>query len=270
MAARLVSLRCGTEARVVAICEPRSFRPPGGARQGRRQQQHLAAPPSVPLCTPSLHRPQRQRCCALRQCLASSSSSLDEPPALSNDEPLSSSEQPSTSSSSGGGSSRRRDQLRVPVPPHLHGKAPRKHWNATALAFLGDGVWELYARRRFFYPPSRKDSYTSQVIDHVRAETQEKLHDQLLGSGFLTDAERDVLRWGRNATGVTPKRLSDTGLKRETYRAATAIECLAGYLYLSDPERLHDMMCQLGLGDAPPEGSGASSSYESSSVDGDS
>lgn len=26
--------------------------------------------------------------------------------------------------------------------------------------------------------------------------------------------------------GVTPKRLSDTGLKRETYRAATAMECL--------------------------------------------
>lgn len=26
--------------------------------------------------------------------------------------------------------------------------------------------------------------------------------------------------------GVTPKRLADTGLKRETYRAATAMECL--------------------------------------------
>lgn len=28
-----------------------------------------------------------------------------------------------------------------------------------------------------------------------------------------------------------------------------------GYLYLSDPDRLHDMMSLLGLGDAPPEGS---------------
>ena len=110
---------------------------------------------------------------------------------------------------------------------------------------------------------------------------------------------------------MTPKRLSDTGLKRQTYRAATAMECLvgwagmlarragtiswppaaflaafatrllgqgaappccslpggptaclqtppqAGYLYLSDPERLHDMMGLLGLGDAPGEGDAA-------------
>ncbi|KAL4444377.1 hypothetical protein ABPG75_012114 [Micractinium tetrahymenae] len=142
-----------------------------------------------------------------------------------------------------------RDRWRVPLPPHLRGKAPRKHWNANALAFLGDSVWELYVRRRFFYPPSAKDSYFSQVVHHVRAETQEQLYKRLLDRAFLTDAERDVLRWGRNATGVTPKRLSDTELKRETYRAATAMECLCGYLYLSDPERLHAMMGLLGLGD---------------------
>lgn len=33
----------------------------------------------------------------------------------------------------------------LPAPPHLQGKAPRKHWNALALAFLGDGVWEVSA-----------------------------------------------------------------------------------------------------------------------------
>lgn len=152
-----------------------------------------------------------------------------------------------------------RDRWRVPLPPHLHGKAPRKHWNANALAFLGDSVWELYVRRRFFYPPSARDSYFSQVVRHVRAETQEQLYKQLLDSGFLTDAERDVLRWGRNATGVTPKRLADTGLKRETYRAATAMECLCGYLYLSDPERLHAMMGLLGLGDDDEAGASSSS-----------
>ncbi|KAI7841706.1 hypothetical protein COHA_004573 [Chlorella ohadii] len=162
----------------------------------------------------------------------------------------------------------RRDAWRVPIPPHLHGKAPRKHWNANALAFLGDSVWELYTRRRFFYPPSRKDSYFSLVVEHVRAETQERLYQQLLDSGFLRDTERDVLRWGRNATGVTPKRLSDTGLKRETYRAATAMECLTGYLYLSDPDRLHAMMSLLGLGDAPADGGEAASSSSGGSNSG--
>jgi ribonuclease-3 family protein len=78
----------------------------------------------------------------------------------------------SSSERGGGGGSMQRDTWRVPIPPHLHGKAPRRHWNANALAFLGDSVWELYARRRFFYPPSRKDSYFAQVTRHVRAETQ--------------------------------------------------------------------------------------------------
>jgi hypothetical protein len=31
---------------------------------------------------------------------------------------------------------------------------------------------------------------------------QEQLYRQLLDSGFLTADERDVLRWGRNATGA--------------------------------------------------------------------
>ena len=31
---------------------------------------------------------------------------------------------------------------------------------------------QLYARRRFFYPPSCKDSYFALVVDSVRAETQ--------------------------------------------------------------------------------------------------
>ena len=38
-----------------------------------------------------------------------------------------------------------------------------------------------------------------------------------------------------------------------------------GYLYLSEPDRLHEMMGLLGLGDAPPPGNGGISSGGSSS-----
>jgi hypothetical protein len=31
----------------------------------------------------------------------------------------------------------------LPPPADLQGKAPQKHWNATALAYLGDSVWEV-------------------------------------------------------------------------------------------------------------------------------
>lgn len=100
---------------------------------GRRQQQQRPPPP--PGCR---HRPQLRRrglrCCA-------GSSSVDEPPLLSDEDALSSEDQPG--SSGGNGGSLRRDEWVVPLPPHLHGKAPRRHWNANALAFLGDSVWEV-------------------------------------------------------------------------------------------------------------------------------
>jgi 23S rRNA maturation mini-RNase III len=121
------------------------------------------------------------------------------------------------------------------------------------------------------------NAYYSSVKAAVRAEAQAALYLQLTADNFLSDEERDVLRWGRNATGTTPPRLSGGGGK-ETYRAATAMECLvsegraggrvdglkmipalaqrslltstmiqAGYLYLSDPYRLQQLMQHLGM-----------------------
>ena len=138
----------------------------------------------------------------------------------------------------------------LPPPPNLRGKAPRKYWNPASLAFLGDSVWEvsrahsyiyllkqtkpstydvwmqLYVRRRNFYPPSRVSEYYAVVVSQVRAEAQAESFRALEGGTFLTQDEKDVLRWGRNATGTSPKRLSQGGMTREIYRAATAIECL--------------------------------------------
>ena len=147
--------------------------------------------------------------------------------------------------------SNRKSSSPLPPPPNLQGKAPRKYWNAAALAFLGDSVWEvrsynyyfllclsinqsfihflflqLYVRRRFFHPPTRVSEYYATVVQHVRAEAQADLYRSLEAGSFLTADERDVLRWGRNAAGTTPKRVSQGGMNKETYRLATAIECL--------------------------------------------
>lgn len=131
----------------------------------------------------------------------------------------------------------------LPPPPFLHGKAPTKYWNAHALAFLGDAVWELYIRRTYFHPPKNMRSYHTHVKDSVRAEFQEAMYDTLIAGDLLTDEERDILRWGRNATGTMPNR----SISRDSYRAATAIECLAGYLYLTRPARFYDIMNHLGF-----------------------
>ncbi|CAG9460060.1 unnamed protein product [Pedinophyceae sp. YPF-701] len=101
----------------------------------------------------------------------------------------------------------------------------------VSLAFLGDSVWELYARTHHFFPPSRVKSYHKRVVADVRAERQARLCEELDRGTWLSDAEREVLAWGRNANVKPPRNLS-----AKEYKDATAVEVLCAYLYLTDPE----------------------------------
>lgn len=113
----------------------------------------------------------------------------------------------------------------------------------VALAYLGDAVYELYMRRRYLLPPKRLEAYHRQVVAQVRAESQAK-HLRSL-EPHLTEAELDILRKGRNAASGGPKRVSP-----EIYQQATSLETLMGYLYLTDPERLNQLLTQLELENA--------------------
>lgn len=139
----------------------------------------------------------------------------------------------------------------LPPPPSLAGKSVRANWNATSLAFLGDAVWELYARRHHFFPPARTTVYCDAVTAAVRAEAQAAALETLLAGPLLTDEERDVVRWGRNARVSVPRRFAGAGPHAATYRAATAAEALVGWLYLTQPSRLAAVMEYVGLGGPP-------------------
>jgi len=110
----------------------------------------------------------------------------------------------------------------------------------AALAYLGDAVYELYVRSIYLTPPKRLRDYHVQVVARVRAESQ-ALHLSRL-QPYLTHAEQEILRWGRNAATNKPKRI---GLK--IYQQATSLETLIGYLYLTDPQRLFQLFDQLNL-----------------------
>mmetsp|Transcript_20166 Transcript_20166/g.60839 ORF Transcript_20166/g.60839 Transcript_20166/m.60839 type:complete len:236 (+) Transcript_20166:132-839(+) len=135
----------------------------------------------------------------------------------------------------------------VPAPPDLQGNRARTAYNSTSLAFLGDAVWELYMRRHCFFPPTRVTTYYENVIAKVRAEAQEVYYGVLVGGDFLTDQERDILRWGQNGKIKTPTRFQRSSVSGKVYVRATALECLIGWVYLEDPVRLHAIMCHLGL-----------------------
>ncbi|MBE9180723.1 Mini-ribonuclease 3 [Oculatella sp. LEGE 06141] len=105
----------------------------------------------------------------------------------------------------------------------------------ASLAYIGDAVYELYIRTLYLSPPRRLQDYHHCVVAQVRAEKQA----QHLGSLqlHLTDAEREIIRWGRNAVSRKPKRVA-----LATYQQATSLETLIGYLYLTDSQRLFQLL----------------------------
>lgn len=110
----------------------------------------------------------------------------------------------------------------------------------AALAYLGDAVYELYIRSHYLFPPKRQKIYHHKVVEQVRAEAQAR-HLQFL-EPYLSSSELEIVRRGRNATFGKPKRIHPT-----IYRQATSLETLVGYLYLSDPLRLTELLGKLDL-----------------------
>ena len=110
----------------------------------------------------------------------------------------------------------------------------------AALAYLGDAVYELHVRRFYLLPPKRLQSYHRQVVAQVRAEQQAE-HLRSL-TPFLTEAELELVKRGRNATTGCPKRVDPS-----IYQQATSLETLIGYLHLTNPQRLAQLLAQLKL-----------------------
>ncbi len=108
----------------------------------------------------------------------------------------------------------------------------------TALAYLGDAIYELYVRMFYLLPLQRSGIYHRLVVEQVKAETQ-ALHLRSL-TPHLRDTELEIVRRGRNAATGRPKRLNP-----EIYQQATSLETLIGYLYLTDYQRLTELLQML-------------------------
>ena len=93
----------------------------------------------------------------------------------------------------------------------------------------------------------------AKVSQVTRAEGQAAALAGLIAAGSLSAAELALLKWGRNATtGKVPERLRGNG---GIYREATALEVLCGYLYVTSPARLDEIMALIGWeADRPASG----------------
>ncbi len=110
--------------------------------------------------------------------------------------------------------------------------------NTTALAFLGDAVYEIYARKYVMDSGQQNaDRLHKEAIKYVCADGQAKAVKSLL-KDFLTEEEAGLVRRARNRKTASKARSADA----VTYKLATAFEALMGFLYLDgQTQRLEEV-----------------------------
>lgn len=106
------------------------------------------------------------------------------------------------------------------------------------LAYLGDVVYELYARLWILaHQGGRMKDMHRAVRNVVSAPAQAEALGRLWDD--LSAEERQVVTWGRNSRPSTLPRSVD----RRQYLEATGLEALVGYLYLTgEHDRLDKLM----------------------------
>lgn len=106
--------------------------------------------------------------------------------------------------------------------------------NTTALAYLGDAVYEVAIRKFIMGTGQRNADRLHQIaVRYVRAEGQAKAMKRLMEE--LTEEELDLVRRARNHKITSSPRKVDPFI----YKLATAFEAFVGYLYLiEDKQRL--------------------------------
>ena len=103
------------------------------------------------------------------------------------------------------------------------------------LAYLGDAVYELYIREYLINKNICKvNNLQRESINYVSAKAQRKTLENLIDQNLLSEKEKEIITWGRNAKGRISKNNDIV-----TYRLSTGFECLIGYLYLHDKKRLN-------------------------------
>ena len=111
--------------------------------------------------------------------------------------------------------------------------------NSLVLAYLGDTVYENYVR---FYLIEKGINHVQKLqvesLNYVSANSQRRILEELENNNILTKEELDIVKWGRNAKGGKARHADII-----TYRHATSLETLVGYLYLNNNiERLNEIM----------------------------
>lgn len=115
-----------------------------------------------------------------------------------------------------------------------------KEINSLVLAYLGDTVYENYIRRYLIgLGINNVNELQKRSIHYVSAKSQAKFLRELMEDEYLTEEELTIVKRARNyKTGSHPKNCDII-----TYKYATGLEALIGYLKLEEnEERIMEIM----------------------------
>lgn len=114
-----------------------------------------------------------------------------------------------------------------------------KDKNVLTLAYIGDAVYEIYIRKYLIDKGlSKVNNLQKEAIKYVSAKAQAKFITELLLHNFFNEIELEVISRARNHKSRVPKNTDII-----TYKYATSLEAVVGYLYLDNQNaRLDELM----------------------------
>lgn len=101
-----------------------------------------------------------------------------------------------------------------------------KELSPLALAFIGDGVFEILVRTHVLNKNLSANKLHREAIKYVKAKNQRDLLEKVKDN--LDEEERQIVKRGRNAKSHTVPKNAEIS----DYKMATGLEALFGYLYL--------------------------------------
>lgn len=112
--------------------------------------------------------------------------------------------------------------------------------NVLTLAYIGDSIYEIYIREYLINKGIVKvKDLQKEAVRYVSANGQAKYLKEMLDNNFFSELELSVIMRARNNKGSRHPKNTDI----ITYKYATGLEALIGYLYLEKKKgRLDEIM----------------------------
>ena len=118
--------------------------------------------------------------------------------------------------------------------------------NVLVLAYLGDTIYENYVRHYLINKGiGNVNDLQTESINYVSAKNQAKFLEEMINNNFFSEEELSVIKRARNYKSNSHPKNTDI----ITYKHATALEAIIGYLDLNNNKNRIDEIMKYILGE---------------------